>query len=80
MYVDVIGNTNGGVAISYGKVHAESYEAAVAMVFKNKAMYPRVEWIGANKWDVEKYHSGSRIVRIRVRCRLIPKTQPEKVS
>lgn len=69
MYIDVIGNRPGGVAKSYDKVHAVSFAEAVALVFRNRAMYPRIERMGDNLWSVEVSNIANRITRIKVRCK-----------
>lgn len=50
------------------KVHAPNFAEAVAMVFRNRAMYRRVEQIGKNNWTVELSSITNKITRLHVRC------------
>lgn len=68
MYIEIVGGKPGQPVKSFDKVHAESFDAAVAMVFRNKAMYRRIERISQNSWAVEVSSITNQISRIRVRC------------
>ncbi|MEG1121235.1 MAG: hypothetical protein RSE62_03430 [Citrobacter sp.] len=46
-----------------------SFAEAVALVFRNRAMYPRIERMGDNLWSVEVSNIANRITRIKVRCK-----------
>lgn len=68
MYIEIVGGKSGQPAKSYDKVHADTFEDAVQMVFRNKAIYPRIERIGQNNWAITLSSITNQISRIRVRC------------
>ncbi len=71
MYIEVVGTRSGLPAKSYGKVHAASYAEAIAMVFRNRAMYPRIDKKADNRWIVEESDIRNRIHRTNVRCQIV---------